>query len=225
MNRTITVSRPEGVDDQAICELFDRTVMLGTALDELPAAFEQYRHLCVGWYLDAGRDDAAIARNSNGVVVGYALVCTDEADASRWSRRGSLQLATRVGREWTAGRLDARSRSFYALRSRDAVDLARARRRPPASVHAHLNVDKSARSASVALALVAHIDERCRMAGRDSWYGELNERSGKRIGALQRIGLEVVDVVPNRTLTGMLGEPVRRLTLLRTVPPRPPKAS
>jgi hypothetical protein len=71
------------------------------------------------------------------------------------------------------------------------------------------------------LALVAHIDERCRVAGHDSWYGELNERAGRRIGALQRIGLEVVDVVPNHTLTRLLGEPVRRVTLLRTVPRRP----
>jgi hypothetical protein len=65
---------------------------------------------------------------------------------------------------------------------------------------------------------MAHIDERCRLAGCDSWYGELNERDGSRIGALQRIGMEVVDAVPNHTLTMLLGEPVRRLTLLRRVP-------
>jgi hypothetical protein len=218
MNPTITIARPDGADDAAICELFDRTVMLGRSLDELPAAFEQYRQLCVGWYLDAGRADAAVARDAAGAVVGYALVCIDEHDAAKWSRRGSLRLATRVGRQWAAGRLDPISRSFYASRCRDGVDLARARRRPPAAVHAHLNVDKSARTARVALALVAHIDERCRLAGNDSWYGELNERTGSRIRALQRIGLDVVDVVPNRTLTKLLGEPVRRLTVLRTLP-------
>jgi GNAT superfamily N-acetyltransferase len=218
MTATITVSTAGVGDDAAICELFDRTVLLGGELDVVPVAFDEYRRLCVGWYLEAGRTDAAVARDSSGEVVGYALVCTDEDAAARWSRRWARRLAARVCREWCAGRLDQHSRAFYLARGRDAVELARARRRPPAAVHAHLNVDRTARTAGVALALLDHIDERCRLAGRDSWYGELNERDGSRRAALQRIGMEVVDAAPNHTLTMLLGQPVRRLTLLRRVP-------
>ncbi len=205
-------------DDERIHRIFDQTVQLGASLDNRVAAFDAYRELCLGWYLGPGRADAAVAHDPSGNVVGYALVCVDESAAARWGQRGTLTLVRRVAAEALAGRVDAHSRAFYRARISDAADLMRTRRTPPAQVHAHLNVSRGARTASVARALVAHVDHRCRLAGHDAWYGELNERTETRLGALERIGLEVVDAVPNHTLSRLVGEPVRRLTLVRRLP-------
>jgi hypothetical protein len=207
-------------DDRAIGDLFDATVVLGAGLDRQPAAYDRYRDVCLGWYLGPGRDDAAVAVDLAANVLGYTLVCVDEADAARHSRRASIALARHVTGLALRARLDADSRAFYRSRLRDSVDLVTTRRAPPAPVHAHLNVVPGARTMSVARALVEHIDARCVLAGHDAWYGELNERDGTRLRALERLGAELVSAVPNHTLTELLGEPVRRLTLLRRVPSR-----
>jgi hypothetical protein len=205
-------------DDDAIAAIFDATVMLGAALDPVPIGFDAYRHVCLGWYLGPGRTDAAVAVDDDGAVVGYALVCTDEAAAATWSRNASVRFARRVVGAGVRGGLDRPSRSFYAARGRDAVRLAWRRTAPPATVHAHLNVVRSARSGSAALALIEHIDRTSGAAGADTWYGEMNERTGRRLTALRRLGLELVHAEPNHTLTGLLGEPVQRLTVIRHVP-------
>lgn len=205
-------------DDAVIRRLFDDTVLLGAALVKPPIAFDRYRELSLGWYLGPGRPDAAVAQDVHGDVVGYTLVCTDEDSAARSGRRGAAALARHVASLGVRGRLDADSRVFYRGRARDAAALVTTRRSPPAPVHAHLNVRRGARTLSVARALVDHVDARCRLVGHDAWYGELNERHGARAGALERLGAEIVAAVPNHTLTRLLDEPVRRLTLVRHVP-------
>ena len=205
-------------DDDAIAHLFDDTVLLGSPLERLPVVFDHYRALSLGWYLGPGRADAAVATDTTNEVVGYTLVCTDERAAARAGRRDAATLALRVAAEAARGHLDASSRAFYRARARDARALVLTRKSPPAPVHAHLNVRSGARTFSVARALVDHIDTRCRLAGHDAWYGELNERDGSRAGALERLGAEIVSTVPNHTLSGLLGEPVRRLTLVRHLP-------
>ena len=205
-------------DDDAIARLFDATVLLGSPLSRLPVAFDHYRALSLAWYLGPGRDDAAVATDTAAEVIGYTLVCADERAAARAGRHHTLTLALRVATEAARGHLDAASRAFYRARARDARALALTRQSPPASVHAHLNVRSGARTLSVARVLVEHIDTRCRLAGHDAWYGELNEREGSRAGALERLGAEIVSTVPNHTLSGLLGEPIRRLTLVRRLP-------
>lgn len=213
--RTVAVRAATVADDDAIERIFDQTLVLGARLERLPVAFDAYRALCLGWYLGAGRHDAAVAIDADGEIVGYALVCSDQRGALRWERRSTVRLAGRVIAAACTFQLDRASRRFYALRLRDAVSLARTRTQPPAAVHAHLNVVASHRSMRVALALVGHIDHRCRSAGNDTWFAEMNERAGARVRALERIGLEVVEVAENHTLGRLLGEPVRRLTLVR----------
>jgi hypothetical protein len=215
----ITVRSLEPGDDETIGRLFDETVLLGAALGRLPAAFDHYRTLSLGWYLGPGRRDAAVAVDAAGAVVGYTLVCTDEAAASRWAARSTLVLGGHVAVAAITGRLDRASRVFYRARTHDARALAAARRVPPAPVHAHLNVGRGARTLTVSRALVDHVDRCCRRAGHSVWYGEMNERVGTRRRALERLGGEVVHVEPNRTLTRLLGEPVQRLTLVRRLPP------
>ena len=213
-----TVRSLQPGDDDAIARLFDDTVLLGSPLSQLPVTFEYYRALSLGWYLGPGRDDAAVAADADNEVVGYTLVCTDERAAARAARRGAATLARRVTAAAARGHLDAASRAFYRARARDAWALVLTRRSPPAAVHAHLNVCSDARTFSVARALVDHIDTRCRLAGHGAWYGEMNERHGSRAGALERLGATIVSTAPNHTLSDLLGEPVRRLTLVRRLP-------
>lgn len=215
MNEPVVVRALTPGDVPAIEQLFDDTLLLGAALDRLPVAFDHYRRLSLGWYLGPGRGDSAVAVDARGTIVGYTLVCLDEAAAARWSVRTTLPLAWHVATAALRGRLDRESRRFYRSRLSDAGALLSARRSPPASVHAHLNVRRGARTLTVSRQLADHVDARCRAAGHAAWYGEVNERAGSRRRALERLGADIVGCVPNRTLTTLLGEPVQRLTLLR----------
>jgi hypothetical protein len=58
------------------------------------------------------------------------------------------------------------------------------------------------------------------VAGFESWYGEMNARTGRRVAALGRWGAEVVARRRNGTLTWLTGSPVERLTVLRHVSDR-----
>ncbi|MEO1055842.1 MAG: hypothetical protein AAFY28_02910 [Actinomycetota bacterium] len=214
--RAVTVDAPRDDDVVEIQRLFDDTVLLGAPSSTSLAGFDAYRALCLAWYLDEGRDDAGVAR-IDGEVSGYALVCTDQRAASRHERRAALTLARQLGALAARRQVDAASRAFYRLRLRDARTLARDHRRPPAAVHAHLNVRAGRRSGSTTLALVEHIDRRCRFAGERRWYGEMNERRGRRSRALARLGFEIVDAAPNYTLSTLLGTDVDRLTVLRSL--------
>lgn len=215
MTGWVTVRALAPGDDVEIERLFDATVLLGVGLERVPAAFDHYRRLSLGWYLGPGRADAAVAVDPSGTVVGYTLVCVDEAAASRYATTMAVRLGRHVAAAVLSGHLDRASRDFYWARTRDAGVLLAARRSPPAPVHAHLNVRQGARTLTVSRALVDHVDRRCRVAGHDVWYGEMNEREGTRRRALERLGGEVVHTAPNHTFTRLLGEPVQRLTLVR----------
>jgi hypothetical protein len=213
---TTLCARPAGAGDiDAVNGLFEQTVVLGAPLPSAVADFDAYRELCLGWYLGEGLGDAGVVRDGGDEIIGYALVCTDERTADRWGRRRGRALAARVAWRWASGGLDPFSRRFYAARARDAATLLRRRRLPGADVHAHVNVRSGRRQGSAALALLAHVDERCHAAGAAAWYGEINARSGRRSSALTRLGMEVVDTDVNHTLSTLVGEPVDRLTVVR----------
>ena len=153
---------------------------------------------------------------------------TTRWSATRWCaptsepRRGRLAEAPQRSRAGSPPQPHAvtsmRRAAPSTAHGRDAWALVLTRRSPPAAVHAHLNVCSDARTFSVARALVDHIDTRCRLAGHGAWYGEMNERHGSRAGALERLGATIVSTAPNHTLSDLLGEPVRRLTLVRRLP-------
>ena len=202
-------------DDAAIGALFDETMLLGEPLGFPLSRASAYRQICLGWYLGPGRADAAVALDETGDVVGYALVCTDEAGYERWMKpRGYRFIAATFGALLTF-RLNRPSRQFYTDRARDAAALRDNQRTRPMPAHAHLNIRQSKRSGAVALALREHIDTRCRLAGLPGWSGEINARVGTRRKALERIGIEVVSSEQNHTLSRSLGREVERLTVLR----------
>jgi len=209
-------------DDATIAAMFDDTVLLGAGFDRLPAGFASYRRLCLGWYLGPGRAAVGLAVGATGTPLGYALVCTDEPSATRWARRATAPTVATIALLGATGRLDRPARRFYRSRLHDLGALAVARSAPPAAAHAHLNVGAGSRQGPATIALVAHIDDVCRRAGHRTWYGEMNERVGRRRRALERLGFAIVASTPNHTLTAALGEPVERLTLLRSTPEPPP---
>lgn len=214
--RSVDVRGLDGPDDDGtVASLFDATVLLGGGFASVPAGFDAYRDLCIGWYLGPGRSGVGLAVDTGDVPVGYAFVCTDEEAASRWTRRALPRAVGVIGRTALCGHLDRDGVAFYRGRLRDLGGLARARVAPPAPAHAHLNVAAGARRGDVTIALVGHIDAVCRAAGHASWYGEMNERVGRRRRGLERLGFRVVAAAPNHTLSAAIGERVERLTVVR----------
>jgi NTE family protein len=73
--------------------------------------------------------------------------------------------------------------------------------------------------------LTYHIDDRVRRARLPGWVGEINAVAGHRWRAIERMGGQVSHRAPNHTLTALVGKPVERLTLVRSLasslPPPP----
>lgn len=205
-------------DDRAVAELFDRTFALGREMDvPLPGA-AAYRRLCLGWYLGAGRSDAAVFE-VGGSVLGYLLVCVDERAHGRWVRRAFPVAAARMAvAALRVGAAGSTGRRFLWHRLRDLRDVWHPGG-SPMPVHVHLNLDRSVRVGRAALEALDRADAAARRVGAAGWYGEVNAPVGRRSAPLGRLGLEVVRVTPNRTLTWVRGEPVERLTVVRRLAP------
>ncbi|MCE9622984.1 MAG: hypothetical protein K8R99_11625 [Actinomycetia bacterium] len=213
--------RPAGEgDDEAIAALFDATLLLGAPMPRPLAGAAGYRHVCLGWYLGPGRADAAVAVSAEGDVVGYALVCVDEAAQAQWVRRELTRFTIRMLGRLITFRIDPASLRFWWSRTRDVVTLRKSRQQVPMPVHAHLNVATRSRSGTTALALRDHISARCIAAGQPGWYGEMNALHGHRARALERIGIETVARARNHTLSSTLGVPVDRLTIVHRLAPQ-----
>ena len=165
-----TTARVRGIvdasDDLAIRTIFRTSLALGRPLPDPPPAFAAYEDLCVAWYLTEGRADVRVLVDDAGVL-GYAFVCTDEERYERWLRR-------RVPRVGLRALPAAVTSPFWRKRLRDAATLRRAPH--PADAHAHVNLVPGARTGLGALALCMAIDDVCRAAGHDAWYGEVNAR-------------------------------------------------
>lgn len=210
--------RPLGAGDrEAVERIFVETLALGRAAPLADDLLRRYTALCVDWYLGPGRADAAVVEDG-GRVIAYALVCTDDEAHGRWERRAAARFVAFVAPRLIVRRWDPPTRAFCRHRLRDGYDLWRAGRRPPARAHAHVDVLPGRRTGAASRLLLEHVDARCRARGLTAWYGEVNALEGRREAALGRLGLEVLAVVPNRTLTRLAGAPVHRLTVRRSVP-------
>ena len=203
-------------DRDAVVELFHQTVMLGRPLPFRLAAADEYAELCLGWFLDAEPEKAAVW-SDGGEVAGYALVATDLDGLARFQRRGVYRIARALTAGVGKGSSGPESRRFWWGRARDAVRLGRRGGHEPAPVVAHLNLAPSKRAAAAGRRLIEHIDGEARLAGSPIWYGEINAPRGRRAGAMERYGVDVVDREPNLTLSALLDSPVERLVIRRDV--------
>ena len=210
-------------DEQGVRQVFRATLGLGRPVPFPLPGLARYEAVCLDWYLGPGRDDAGVVEH-DGAVVGYALVCTDEAGHARATRDAAVRFAAWAAPRIVARRLPEPARTFWRLRLRDgwaawrhSRGSHRSREGPPGA-HAHLNLVQGARATHATLDLLAHIDDRVRAANLPAWQGEVNAVRGRRRSALERVVGPVVDTVPNRTYTWLMGRPVDRLTVERAVP-------
>jgi hypothetical protein len=215
-------TRPlRSTDEPELRRVFRSTIALGHPVElgaEFDALLRPYERLCLDWYLDAGREQACVLRDGDRVV-GYALVCLDPEAFGRWERRAGARFTAHVVPRLLARRYPASVGRFYRLRLRDGWDLWRhSEDRVSGLPHAHLNATTTRGLPGRLLA--DHVDAVVGAAGFESWYGEMNARSGRRVAALSRWGAEIVSRRPNNTLSWLTGSPVERLTVLRHVPER-----
>ena len=210
------VVRPFGGQDELeLRRLFRETLVLGRPLPFPLADDGRYESLCLDWYLDRARDNAAVV-DAGGQIVGFALVCTDQAAYRRWVRARAARYALYSVR--TLLSTDPRSSlsRFHRHRLHDGWVMARSPA-PAFNAHAHINVLPHRLATWAGLSLLHCVDERCRREGLDGWYGEINAVVGKRASALTRVVGPVVHRAPNHTLTWLVGRPVERLTVTRTL--------
>lgn len=203
-----------------VVALFRSTFALGDELVFVPALFDRYIQVALGWYLENPDDSVVVV--ADGEVVGYGLLCVDHAALDRWMRGRMMRFVVAVMCRAATGRLDRNSRRFYWLRLRDTLTIVRSRTgvREPTEAEVHLNVSSGHRSGWASLLLLDALDSRCRAAGLVSWVGEINASPGTRIKPLRRIVGEIITVAPNRTFTWMMGEAITRLTVRRRLSER-----
>lgn len=201
-------------DEGELRRLFTETVVMGRPL---PFALDddgRYQSLCLDWYVGPGRPHAAVVE-ADGQIVGFALVCVDQAAYERWVRIRALRYlgyALRV----IARRPRSDVARFHRKRLRDGWVMFRSPD-PPFPAHAHMNVLANRVARWAGLALLTFIDDQCRGAGLPGWYGEINAAVGKRAGALERAVGPVVHRAQNHTLSWLVGRPVERLTIARSL--------
>ncbi len=208
-------------DDPELRRVFRATIALGHPVSRgapVDAALRPYERLCLDWYLRAGRAHACVLQDGEHVV-GYALVCVEPDAFARWQQRAGAHFTAHVVPRLLTRRYPASISRFYRLRLRDGWDMWRHPEHRVAGLpHAHMNATTMGGLSGRLLA--DHVDAAVAAAGFESWYGEMNARTGRRVAALGRWGAEVVARRRNGTLTWLTGSPVERLTVLRRVSDR-----
>jgi hypothetical protein len=202
-------------DDVELRRLFRETMVMGLPLPFLLGDGGRYESLCLDWYLGPGRSNAAVV-DVDGRIVGFALVCTDPAAYRRWVRTTAARYA--LYSLLVLIRTDPRAplSRFHRCRLRDGWVMLR-NPTPRFSAHAHVNVLPHAHAGWAGGSLLNFVDERCHASGLPGWSGEINAVAGKRAKALERIVGPVVHRSPNHTLSWLMGRPVERLTVTRSL--------
>lgn len=208
------IRRLRPVEGLGVRRIFRETLLLGEPAGLVYAALRPYEDLCLGWYLTRGRDQVRVVEYE-GAIAGYVLVCLDQDAFERWMRRAALRWLVESWTRAVTGRLDRAGRRFVRLRMRDGW--ARWRHGPPApfAAHAHINLEPALRGAGIGQRLLAFVDRTVAQAGLPGWFGKMNLTADAQLDAIERVGGEIVHWMPNRTLTWLAGEPVRRATLAR----------
>lgn len=204
--------RPEDEDD--IRRIFRATLCRGRAAPRDIGDLAPYERLSLDWYLHHGRVEVVV---DDGRVGGYLLACLDEPRLRAWQRRQAARWTTRMLVEVLTGRRRGDARRFVTLRLRDGWTAWRHASRPPASAHAHVNLDPSLRAGRIGPQLATTMDALVRAAGLDAWYGELNLPANRRLARLERAGAPVVHRYRSATFSWLAGEPIDHVVLLRTV--------
>lgn len=198
------------------------TLAMGAPVAFAGGAVDRYESLALDWYLDptnhAARRADAVVVEQDGAVRGYALACLDEGHFAHWSTRRAVRWG--IGALATLPVQPRDTRRFVRLRVRDGLHAWRHQVTPPFPAHMHLNLDPELRGDGIGHRLVGWMDRRVEAAGLDGFVGEVNVPAGGSTRAIEAAGARVVDRVPNRTFSWLLGVPVDRCVIARALADR-----
>lgn len=197
--------------------IFRETLLLGRPLPFTPRELDHYEALCLDWYLHHG---TVLVVDQDEAVHGYLLACLDQDAFDRWAQRRAVRWGARTLLRIAVGRTRGDARRFAWLRIRDGLAAWRQAPAPPHPAHLHVNLDAGIRDARVGHRLAAAMDDLVAEAGLAGWFGELNVPQGRSLSAVVRAGAKVVHRQPNRTFSWLLGTPVERATVARTLAER-----
>ena len=199
-----------------VSQLFWENMLIGHPLPFELACKVTYEKFCLDWYLNNPHHSVVAMHGNN--VVGYALVCADQESYEKVERRNIIRLTLALIIAVVSFRINRLSLEFYVRRLRDSLTLLKSRHQIPddVDIHAHVNIDHAHHNGTIARMLRDHVDARCIELGRRGWFGEMNAVGGSRVVGLQRVVGTVVSVDKNHTFTWLMGEPVSRLTTVRT---------
>ena len=202
--------------------VFRATIALGHPVSlgaDFDAALRPYERLCLEWYLRAGpRAGLRPARRRSRRRVRARMPRPRSLRALAAARRRPLHGAGRARACWRAGTRPRSGASTGCGSGTDGISGATPRTESAGLPHAHMNATTTGGLSGRLLA--DHVDAVVAAAGFESWYGEMNARTGRRVAALSRWGAEIVARRPNGTLSWLTGSPVERLTVLRHVSDR-----
>lgn len=214
------VSPLDPTHDAAVRQIFRDTLVRGDPLPFDLSGLNRYERLCLDWYLGPGRAASAVLVDDD-TVVGYVLVCVDEAGYRRWARLHGLRWAGQAIVGLLTRRYRGDAARFHRLRLLDGWRSWRARAPALVPMHIHFNIARSVRARGGGLRLVNHVDRLCRDRGLAGWYGELNVPCSAPglVRTLVYYGGTIVHRRPSATFSWLLGEPVERLTVVRHLDP------
>jgi hypothetical protein len=199
--------------------IFRATLAMGRPLPFDHPVLGSYEALCLDWYLGPGAGSAVVAADPDGTVRGYLLGCLEQRGYERWARRAALRWLAATAALAATGRLRGPAVTFVRLRIADGLAGLR-QPAPPHDAHAHCNLDADVRDLGTGHRLAGAMDRMVEQAGLPGWSGELNVPAGGSLEALLRQGAVEHGRMRNRTFSWLLGQPVDRVTLERTLAAR-----
>ena len=212
--------RPEHAGE--VRRIWRETIALGSPIDFSYEDLASYESLSLDWYLDPANHDArrcdAVVVEEDGRVRGYLLACLDQQHFDRWCTRAGLRWGVRSALRLPL--LSKHARMFVRRRIADGLHAFRHQAPAPFPAHMHFNLDPQLRGHFIGHHLVGWMDRRVAAAGLDGYFGEVNVPEGRSLRVFEDGGGRIVDRVPNRTFSWILGQHVERAVIARPLADR-----
>lgn len=190
------------------------SILLGRPISLEYADLVSYERLCIDWHLTEGRRHVRVLEQ-DGEIIGCLLACLDQPAYEAWFRRRVLSWTAGTLQRLATGQLGSDARRFVAHRIRDGLAARWPGAGPPFPAHARLYTGREVEGVDVRGRLATTMDEMVQAAGLAGWCSHVNLPEGQSTGTLERAGYRIVDRMPSRTGSWLLGTPVDRVTLAR----------
>jgi hypothetical protein len=195
-----------------VTSIFWDTFVLGSPIPFRIGCRDVYEQLALSWYQEHPEQSRVAV--IDGKVVGYVLVCTDQAAFEAAQYRNGLNYLRHVLPR-LIGPISRLERKFILTRLLDGFEAWRDEDPMAVGAHAHFNLKRGFRSGRVVRGYVEHIDVMCADAGLTHWTGQINAKDGRRVRLLEEYGFNLASTTPNRTLSWLARSEVRRVTVVR----------